>query len=386
MYQELLEKNKEHIQNQKTYRSYNSKVSEVVNVLNSRKIVTVSGLRHTGKTKLVYTVLKKTNSFENCFYYNSDLDTLWTINSQEELIILFDIFVRIYGVPKIIILQNTNNITGIKEFIQKLYKTKKYNILVVGNNIKIQGIPDIEVFPIWLSNSLEESYYWGVPEVRIIPDLHYKDFLLEVLKHDIISKDILEAYNIKNISLFYKVMWYIALEPGYTSLRNMQRNLTGHHIEISLLTLIDYVNAALNTKLLSKCSRYDIKNDNTISSQVRYFFWDVWIRRSFSRNEDDLKENLIYIELLRKWYSISWWLNGKFQFAFYAVKWNKKISIALENSQDKNEVRKTARKLSKIWDNSKKLVIVKNKNSLKMRKFEEQEASIINIRELTKLI
>jgi predicted AAA+ superfamily ATPase len=63
--------------------------------------------------------------------------------------------------------------------------------------------------------------------------------------------------------------------------------------------MIDYINAALNTKFLSKCERYDVKKQNIISSKVQYFFGDVGLRRSFSSESGTLTENLIYIELLR---------------------------------------------------------------------------------------
>ena len=149
--------------------------------------------------------------------------------------------------------------------------------------------------------------------------------------------------------------------------------------------MIDYINAALNTKLLSRCYLYDVKNSHTITSKAQYFFWDVGIRRAFD-DSVDLTENLLYIELRRNAYHVSAWLNGRFQFAFYAEKNGKKISIALDTSQDKNEIRKTARKLEKIWDTSQKFVIVKNKNSLTMRKFVEESVQIIELREILEKI
>jgi predicted AAA+ superfamily ATPase len=138
MYEQLLEKNRSFIRVVKSYRSYSDELKSLVESLNTKKITTISGLRHTGKTKLVFTLLEKTQSFETSFYYNSDLDTLGSIKTHEDFIILFDLYVRIYGIPKIIVLQNTNNIDGIKDLISKLYNTKKYKIIVVGNNIKIQ--------------------------------------------------------------------------------------------------------------------------------------------------------------------------------------------------------------------------------------------------------
>lgn len=386
MYQEILEKNLSYIKKQKSFRNLNSQTKSAVDALNKEKIITISGLKHTGKTKLIHEILKKTQSFDNTFYYNSELDPLWAIKSKQELITLLDIYVRVYGVPKIIVLQNTNNVESIKEFISQLFKTQKYKIIIVWNNIKVEWATDIELYPLGIDvENPQNNIFWWIPEVRIVPDTNYKDFLLEALRHDIISRDILEAYTIKNISLFYQVISYIAQSSEYISMREMHRRLDDHGIDISLLTMIDYVNAALNTKLLQRCYMYDVKNDNTITSRAQYFFGDVWVRRAFD-DEVELVENMIYLELMRNGFEVTWGLNGRFQFAFYAQKNNKSISIAIDDSTDKNEIRKTARKLEKIWDNSKKFVVVKNKALLNMRKFMEDSVAIIELEELISFI
>jgi hypothetical protein len=86
------------------------------------------------------------------------------------------------------------------------------------------------------------------------------------------------------------------------------------------------------------------------------------------------------------WYSISWWINWKFLFEFYAEKqWNL-LAIAIDTSWDKLKIRKTARKLAKLWGTCEKYVIVQNKNSLTMRKFEESWVKIIELWELVEVI
>ena len=76
MFQDILERNKVYIQNQKLYFPLDQEVIRAVHILNEQKIFTLSGLRHTGKTKLVHALLKKTQSFDQCFYFNGDIDTL----------------------------------------------------------------------------------------------------------------------------------------------------------------------------------------------------------------------------------------------------------------------------------------------------------------------
>jgi len=387
MYNDLLEKNKNYIKNIVVLRDYSAEVTHITNLLNSQYIVTLTWLRHTGKTWLIRNLLEKTQTFNDCFYYNAELDTLQSIKNKDEFIILFDLYVRIYWVPKIIILQNMNNIEWIKELILQLYKTKKYKIILVWNNIQIQWVWNIELFPLWLSENKEKNSRWWLPAVRVIPQKNYKDSLLVSLKNDILLTDIINAYNIKNVLLYNTVLAFLANYHEYSSVREIHRSLWESNIEISHLTLIEYLSSATNTKLISKCFRYDMKTEKEISSKVHYYFWDVWIRKTLTITEINPSRNLLYLEFLLKWYSVYGWINWKFVFDFFATKWNTSFCVHFEDSSDKTEIRKTARKLAKIEYPVQKFVIVENKEKIDwMRKFEEQGVKIVELWELVKFI
>ncbi len=379
MYENILQKNTDSIQNQKSFRKYDTEIKRLVTALNHKRLVTLSGIRHSGKTKLLSEFLTKTKNHANCFYHNSELDTLWLIHDQQDLQTLLDVYIRIHGTPKIVILQNTNNIIWIKQFIQRLYKEQKYKIIIAGNNIKIEGVEDIKLYPLHMNpQKLQDIPYGGIPEVRIIPDASYKTFLLEALKHDIISRDILEAYTVKNIPLFYKIIGYLAESQEYQSLREIHRNLANYGIELSLITMRDYINAALNTHILHRCYRYDCKNKRIIHSQVQYFFGDTGIRYSFCWKNFNFLENALYLEFLSRGYEVFWGTNGRFNFSLYATKWTHSIALLLADTQDDRlKIRQNARKLAKLPDAVQKYVLVENKESLKMRKFEEEGVRIM---------
>ena len=76
MFQELLEKNIEHIRTQKSFRTFTSELQSITQIINTQKIITISGIRHSGKTKLIAELLRKTNMLEGSFYFDSELDTL----------------------------------------------------------------------------------------------------------------------------------------------------------------------------------------------------------------------------------------------------------------------------------------------------------------------
>jgi len=387
MYQELIEKNISHIRNTKKYRNYDLQISQLTDWLNKNSIVTITWLRHTGRTALAQSLLKKNQILENSFYYNQELDTLWIIKNKNDFITLFDVYVRIYWIPKVIVLQNMNNIEWIKKLISQFYASKKYKIIIIWNNIQIEWVSNIELYPLPMSDNIEKNMRWWLPNVRVIPENWYKDSLLKQLRNDIMLVDIIQSYNIKNISLYYSVLWYLSENIHFQSVREIHRNLEHLNIQISHLTLIDYLASAVNTKLISRCFRYDMKTQKEISSKVLYYFWDVWIRNSFWLKSKLHSKNLLYIDFLSKWYNVHGWINWKFIFDFYARNWNASFCIHFETSTDKSEIRRTARKLAKIDSSADKYVVVESKENIGwMRKFEEQWVEILELHDLVQRI
>lgn len=74
---------------------------------------------------------------EKCFYFNTELDSLGAVKTAQDISMLLDTFSRIYGIPQIIVLQSVNQIRNIKSLILQIYKSKKFKIIIIDNNIKI---------------------------------------------------------------------------------------------------------------------------------------------------------------------------------------------------------------------------------------------------------
>lgn len=185
---------------------------------------------------------------------------------------LIELFIKIYGSPKIIVLKNTSNIEDIKKCISQIYSSKKYKLIIAGNNIHIDGVDNIELFPLAHDFKSKNYLYGGIPEVTVVPDGSYKNFMLSALKNDILLKDIIEPYNIKNITLYYNIISFIAHDARYRTIREIHRMLKDAGVEVSLLTLIEYINAALNTRLLHRVYKYDLKKSALIESKAIYYF------------------------------------------------------------------------------------------------------------------
>ena len=347
------------------------KIVKLVTTLNTDRVILVSGMRYAGKTRFISEMIKKTRIWEKAFYFNSELDTLWKVKTASDIVSLIDIYTKKHQKPQILILQNISKIEGIKEFIGKIYEEKSYKMILVWNNLKIEGIEEIEIDTINISHLINNDEdiknllsYGCIEEVNKTEDIYMKKFLLESIKTSIISKDIIYAYSIKNSFLYNQTLSFLSSMDSYISLREFNRRLSWADIDISLITSIDYINFTLNSKLVRRIYRYDLKLRKEITSKAKYYFADTGIRNAVHGVElgnDTLMENLVYNELVKKGYSVQGWIYGRFEFDFLCTPtWKMKdqdLYLHISKETDRNEIQKQARKLWKAWFETKPEII-----------------------------
>ena len=380
----LIEQNKDDLSKIKVFKNHNIIIKNIVDILNVDKIIILSWLKNVWKTNIIKELLTKTNLINNVFYFNKELDTKNQIYNTEELKILFNVYVWLYNIPKIIILKDVSKIEWIKTFIPKYYK-QKIKIIIIWNNLKIQWVKEVEILPENISEEREiekELKYWLLNDINYFCDINYlsnlkykntifmQERILTLLKNDIILKDIFINFWIKNVNLYNYTLSYLAKNNIFTSLRELQKNLNLYD-KISIKTTIDYIDYSLQAKIIKRIYNYDIKTEKIISSQAKYYFTDLWIRNSltnFEFNNTILIENFIFLELQKKWYKIYAWKNWNFEFSFIAEINGSKIYIHISRETIKDEIKKERKKLNKIPGNHKIFLIVDNLESYKFKK------------------
>lgn len=341
------------------------KIKRLVSVLNKERVILVSGMRFAWKTKFIQEMVQKTRIWERAFYFNKELDTLWSVKSAVDIEKLIKLHTEKYQKPQILILQNISKVEKIKEFIARVYEEKSYKMIIVGNNLKIEGIEEIKIDNIpaskllWTEEERETDIknilkYGCIDEISLLKDTYMKEFILESIKTSIIAKDIVYAYSIKNSFLYNQTLSFLSSIDWFISLREFGRRLEGNNISISLITAIDYINFTLNSQLVRRMYRYDLKLWKEITSKAKYYFADTGIRNSIHGSwlsDELLTENLIYNELKKRWYSIQGWLYGRFEFDFLATPSvdmdQEDLYLHISKESDKNEIQKQARKLWK---------------------------------------
>ncbi len=287
---------------------------------------------------------------------------------------------------KYIILEDIDNIPNIREFISEIHRKKESKIIIIWNNIKIPSAYQIDLtfYNLDISNLEHSIKYWNIVDNY---NTKNKDIFLKNLANSVILNDLILGFFVKNINLLNYTITLLSNNNNSVSLRELHKIVKSFNIDISLITLIDYINYLLSSKMIYRSYTFDLKLNKEITSKAKYYFSDNWLRNSFYNfelNEDILIENLLFVYLKSNWYEVFNWKNWTFNFSFYSIKDNKKTYIHISKKSDKNELKKEIRRLLKIPWEWERYLIINNKQieDLKIKKFEYESVKIVTLEQL----
>ena len=162
------------------------------------------------------------------------------------------------------------------------------------------------------SHELLDNYliFGGMPGCAVIREEERKIQYLTMLYQTIYLRDIIERVKIRNDEEFRELTEMLA--SGIGGLTNPKKLsdtfLSVKGIKISHDTIVSYINSLVDSFLVERAHRYDIKGKRYISTPLKYYFGDLGIRNAalgFRQSEKNhLMENLIYNELRYRGFSV----------------------------------------------------------------------------------
>src|SRR3712207_3608783 len=144
---------------------------------------------------------------------------------------------------------------------------------------------------------------------------YWRDWSSDVCSSDldvyntIIVKDILEYNKIRDIDVFNRILLYVIENIGHTfSANSIKKYFKNENRDISLDTILNYLEYCKRAFIIKKVPRYDSIGKKILKIDEKYYVSDHGFRaaKGFS-NEKDIErvlENIVYIELLTRGYSI----------------------------------------------------------------------------------
>ena len=136
------------------------------------------------------------------------------------------------------------------------------------------------------------------------------DMFLDGIYNTILFKDVMQRKGINDKSVLERVTRYLYDNIGNrTSMKSISDNIEGLEKNNSYNTVSNYVDALIDSYMVYKVNRYDVKGKELLKTQEKYYAIDIGIRyhilgQSSGRDMGHILENVVYLELLRRGYKV----------------------------------------------------------------------------------
>lgn len=190
---------------------------------------------------------------------------------------------------------------------------------------------------------------------------------LEGIISSILQKDILARCDASYI-LLEKITKFLASNIGsLTSANNISSVLTSDKNSISRNSVDKYIKLLTSSFVFYGANRYDIKGKALLKTGQKYYIADTgFLGVFFGRRDSDfghILENIVFLELLRRGYSVQIGKIGELEIDFVASNTKEKIYIQVSQSiMDEKTLNRELRLLQSIPDNYEKIIISMDKN------------------------
>ena len=248
-----------------------------------------------------------------------------------------------------------------------------------GDEVRIYPLSFSEFYNAYEKNKYEawNEYitYGGMPLILRQQTDEQKSKYLTGLFEMTYKKDIIERNNIDKDDILDSVINILSSSVG--SLTNPQKIyntfISNGVTDLSKNTIISYIDYLLDSFLIEKAERYDVKGKKYIQTPQKYYFADVGLRNArlnFRQQEENhIMENIIYNELLIRGYNVDIGvveirennLRKQLEVDFVCNQGSKRYYIQSAINLDTPEkTLQETKSLNSIGDNFKKIIVVKD--------------------------
>ena len=150
--------------------------------------------------------------------------------------------------------------------------------------------------------------------------------------NSVILKDVVRRNNIRDVDQLERVITYVLANIGHSfSATSLSKYFKSEHRTVSHDTILNYTKACADAFLFYKINREDLQGKKILTINEKYYVADHGLRRAVygqGRNDiDQVLENIVCLELLRRGYKVTVGRNGEKEIDFVATKNGDKLYI-----------------------------------------------------------
>lgn len=323
------------------------------------------GMRRIGKSSLMRLIaqdMQKMDDYQDTpfFFYNFEDWANRHLLQAETLHKEIENKIALSKKAPVIFLDEIQNVNQWELVVNSLRSREQCNIFVTGSNSRLLDgelathlagrYICFEIFPFSFKEYL---FMRQSTEPAISIDIAFTDYLKtggmpgltlyqqssesgRTYLHDIfessVIKDMAQRWKIRETELLDRTMIYMLEQIGHRlSGNSIEKYLKSEHRRISKDTIINFVNASVKTYLFHRVDSEDVTGKQLFRFQPKFYVTDHGLREAILQNNlvniDQVLENIVYIELIRRRWKVNIGnLDGK-EIDFIAIKGNQKIYL-----------------------------------------------------------
>lgn len=325
-------------------------LNQIIRNMWNGEIKVITGIRRCGKSVLLFDLFydyliengtpkeniikieldqRKFYKFRNPITLCEYIESVVTEKENEKFYLFID---EVQFTQKMVDKENGGIEVTIYDMLNELKSYKNLDVYVTGSNSKMLSsdiatefrgrATQIRIYPL----SFEEFYsykggdekkaldeymlYGGLPRVTQMGDENDKKSYLTSLYRELYIKDIVERNGIEREDVLEDILDFLASQIGsLTNPANIANAISSMRNEkINQSMAANYIKHTIDSFLISRARRYDIKGKSYFNYPNKYYYTDIGLRnarlnyRQFDAGH--IMENIIYNDLIRRGYSV----------------------------------------------------------------------------------
>lgn len=215
---------------------------------------------------------------------------------------------------------------------------------------------DQDMFNQYLKSSFPYTLFTETDQERI----EY----LQGIYSTIVLTDIVTRLNIKDVPVLERLIRTLFSNIGsQVTINKITNTLRSNGYKTSNKTIDRYLEGILDSLLMYEAKRYDIHDHDLLSSNSKYYVVDLGLRRLLLPDHQEdyghIIENVVYLELLRRFPNVYVGQSGKYEVDFVALNGRNEaryFQVAL-TTLDENVLKGELRSLQRIGDSYPKYLL-----------------------------
>ena len=253
------------------------------------------------------------------------------------------------GVPNYVFLDEIQHVDNYADVVDALFVKENVDLYITGSNAYLLSSEiatllsgryvEIQLLPLSFkeyvnatgnTNDLERKYadyitFSSFPYAMAFDrEVQMTNDYLRGIYSTIVLKDVMHRHSIGDAMMLENVMAFMADNIGNTlSVKKIADTLTSSGRKVDVKTIEKYLSALCQSFILYPAKRYNIKGRQLLKTMEKYYLVDVALRNTLlgSTNADfgRILENVVYLELLRRYPNVYIGKTDAFEIDFVAV-------------------------------------------------------------------